>query len=329
MRLHIALHHEASVEEAVRTASHMAQQMGFDTLNQNLIATAVSEIATNVIKYAEQGAVHMQPTRNGHGIKVVIEDQGPGIPNLKAATVDGFSTTKTSLGIGLGVAKRAMDTLRVYSKPQSGTRVVMRKFLALPKEQYDCGAVSVPDDQFVVNGDAYLIKAVEGNKLLLAVIDGLGQGPKAAQAATVVKQILEAYPRSPLDVLIGRCDKALRALPQETGVALGLLRVTPRTIQYAGVGDTFVHLWGASIAHPLNQNGIVGLFRLPTIRVHKQTFSAVNAVIVMCTDGVHNHFTSADLPLEASAWGIADYIMRHNRRAYGDATVLVAKINRP
>lgn len=321
-----ALEDEASVAQAIRAALYLAQDMGFEKLACNLMATAISEMATNVLKYANTGTIRIRPTRNRRGIEVLVEDHGPGIVNIKQAMHDGFSSQKTSLGLGLGVAQRAMDTFRLTSKPGKGTRVVMRKYLPLAPERYDYGVVSVPDAHFVVNGDAYVAQTMEGNKVLLAVIDGLGQGLPAHQAASCVKAIVEDHATTPLDILMRRCDRALRALPEETGVALSLLRITPRTLSYAGVGDTFCHVWGDRSYHLPNQNGIVGLFRLPTVRVTKYTYRDANLLVVLCTDGVHDHFTRSMLPAEASAWGLADLIMRNHRRAYGDATVLVAKI---
>jgi serine/threonine-protein kinase RsbT len=95
-----------------------------------MIATAVSEVARNIIEYAQPGEVALSVVQNGvrRGLEVVARDQGPGIADISQAMQDGFSTSR-SLGLGLPGSRRLMDEFRVQSRLGQGTTVTMRKWL--------------------------------------------------------------------------------------------------------------------------------------------------------------------------------------------------------
>lgn len=108
----------------------LAVEAGFKGSELTLIATAISEIARNMVLYGEGGEVRMAlASRNGRrGIEVIAADQGPGIPDIAQAMQDGFSTGR-SLGLGLPGARRLMDEFEIVSEVGRGTTVTMRKWL--------------------------------------------------------------------------------------------------------------------------------------------------------------------------------------------------------
>jgi serine/threonine-protein kinase RsbT len=108
----------------------MAAHVGFSGSDLTIIATAISEIARNIVVYAKHGDVTLAPLAEGgrRGILVVAKDSGPGIPNIEQAMRDGFSTGK-SLGLGLPGARRLMDEFEVSSQVGVGTTVTMRKWV--------------------------------------------------------------------------------------------------------------------------------------------------------------------------------------------------------
>ena len=118
----------------VVTARHKGREMaaliGFKGSDLTIIATAISEIARNIVSYANRGTVTISAISAGakHGILVVAADAGPGIPDIAKAMQDGFSTGQ-SLGLGLPGAKRLMDEFNVESDVGVGTTVTMRKWL--------------------------------------------------------------------------------------------------------------------------------------------------------------------------------------------------------
>jgi serine/threonine-protein kinase RsbT len=104
--------------------------LGFSSTDQTLIATAISEIARNIVSYAGRGSVlFSRIERQGRrGIEIVANDNGPGIANIELAMRDGYSTGK-SLGFGLPGARRLVDELEIVSTVGVGTTVTLRKWL--------------------------------------------------------------------------------------------------------------------------------------------------------------------------------------------------------
>jgi len=92
-----------------------------------MIATAVSELGTNIIRYAREGRVTLRIVSRGHraGIEVLAEDKGPGIRDLDEAMKDHASTGK-GLGLGLPSVRRIMDEFFIESRPGAGTREIGR-----------------------------------------------------------------------------------------------------------------------------------------------------------------------------------------------------------
>jgi len=104
--------------------------MGFDGSDLTLIATAISEVARNIVDHAKRGEILIEPfQQNGkHGMLIVARDEGPGIPNVAQAMQYGYSTRK-GLGVGLPGAKWLMDEFEVDSKVGKGTTITMKKWL--------------------------------------------------------------------------------------------------------------------------------------------------------------------------------------------------------
>ena len=92
-----------------------------------LIATAVSEITRNVVRFAGEGAVYIELLRGRPGLRVVARDHGPGIVDIERAMGDGYSTCG-GLGLGLSGARRLMDEFEITSAPGRGTTVTMTKW---------------------------------------------------------------------------------------------------------------------------------------------------------------------------------------------------------
>jgi serine/threonine-protein kinase RsbT len=109
----------------------MAVAMGFRLLDQTRIATVASELARNVVKYAQRGRMIAQPFESASGrsgLRLIFEDSGPGIPDIAAAMRDGFSTGR-GLGKGLPGSKRLVDEFIIESEVGRGTRVTVVRWL--------------------------------------------------------------------------------------------------------------------------------------------------------------------------------------------------------
>ena len=125
----IQIEREIDIIAARQAGRQLAGQLGFSSTDQTLIATAISEVARNILIYAEKGEITLGTINDGvrTGIQVVAADQGPGIENVELALRDGYST-KNSLGLGLPGARRLMDDFALASEVGRGTRVTMKKW---------------------------------------------------------------------------------------------------------------------------------------------------------------------------------------------------------
>ena len=122
---------EYDIVMARSAGKNVAKEIGFGIVDQTRIATAISELARNIIVHAVEGVVEIRQVYNdggGAGLEVVAVDSGPGIPDVDQAMRDGFSTGK-GLGAGLGGAKRLVDEFEIESTVGKGTRVAARKWL--------------------------------------------------------------------------------------------------------------------------------------------------------------------------------------------------------
>jgi serine/threonine-protein kinase RsbT len=118
------------VIRARQSAREMARELGFVVVDQIDIATAASELSRNAYQYSGTGKVIIKPLSRNHarGIEIVVEDQGPGIPDLEQALQEGFSTS-SARGHGLPGSRRLMDEFEIESQTGAGTRVTIRKWL--------------------------------------------------------------------------------------------------------------------------------------------------------------------------------------------------------
>lgn len=103
-----------------------AVKIGMSLVNQTKIITAASELARNMLKYADGGKATIEVVSKGreNGIRLVFKDEGPGIPDIKLAMKDGYSSTK-SLGLGLPGTRRLVNEFHIESTVGVGTTVTV------------------------------------------------------------------------------------------------------------------------------------------------------------------------------------------------------------
>jgi serine/threonine-protein kinase RsbT len=106
-----------------------ALEIGLGLVDQTKIVTAASELARNTLDYGGGGTVRLQILQDGgrKGLKLVFEDQGPGISDIELALKDGY-TTGSGLGLGLSGAKRLSNDFDIQSRPGEGTRVSITRW---------------------------------------------------------------------------------------------------------------------------------------------------------------------------------------------------------
>lgn len=126
----VLIERETDIVTARQRGRELAAATGFSSTEQTMIALAISEIARNIVTYAQRGklSVSCLDESGRRGVQVVARDEGPGIADIELAMRDGYSTAK-SLGMGLPGAKRVMDDFDLTSVLGKGTVITMTKWL--------------------------------------------------------------------------------------------------------------------------------------------------------------------------------------------------------
>ncbi|MCT4544629.1 MAG: anti-sigma regulatory factor [Vallitalea sp.] len=110
----------------------MSVKVGFMSTDEVMIATAASELSTNIIRYAKKGEIIISIIKNlkdgRKGLEIYASDNGPGIRDIELAMQEQYSSLPNSLGLGLPSVKRIMDEFYIESLMGRGTRVLVRRW---------------------------------------------------------------------------------------------------------------------------------------------------------------------------------------------------------
>lgn len=125
----IPVNSDADIVLARQKGRLLAAQLGFSATDLTLIATAISELARNIVRYAKHGEILLRPHDGAPkcGLVVVARDEGPGILNVEQALRDGYSTSG-GLGLGLPGVRLLMDEFDIISAVGQGTTVTVKKW---------------------------------------------------------------------------------------------------------------------------------------------------------------------------------------------------------
>ena len=124
-----SINSDADLVTARAEGRAMAERLGFPRPDPTLIATAISEVARNIVVHVGGGEIVLKPFQetDRYGLVVIASDEGPGIRNVEAALRDEYSG-RGGLGLGLPGARRLMDDFEVTSDADTGTTVTMKKW---------------------------------------------------------------------------------------------------------------------------------------------------------------------------------------------------------
>ena len=323
----------SQVGSARRAADVVARACQLDDTRRGTVGIIATEAATNLARHAKQGALLTQSTAPSGfaGVEVVAIDAGPGMHDLDRAFADGFSTGGTP-GTGLGAIRRQADELDVYTAPGQGTIVLARVFAKPPERGaaraalVDVGAVCLPIDGETVCGDGWAV-VQDADRATILLVDGLGHGASAAEAADVAIETFRAIAtRSPREIVAALHD-ALRAT---RGAALAVADVT-RTregtvVRHCGVGNTVAAIVSDGPPRALpSMNGTAGL-QVRTTQEFSQPWDG--GALVMHTDGITTRWRADAYRgiLARDPLIFAAALQRDHSRGRDDATVLVFRL---
>lgn len=312
-----------------QAAESMAAAIGFEESAAAEIAIVAVELASNVLKHADSGEIALSHLTDGdrEGVRIESFDVGPGIANVDAAFEDGASTAG-SLGGGLGAVNRLMHQLTVTApgEPDFGTKVVADRWKREPGSAttpcpLSFGAASRPAADETVNGDSFVIKRWDA-QALVGVIDGLGHGADAHEAAAAATEYVETHYDSPIEAIFDGTERACRGT---RGVVMALARFDwdAETVTFATVGNINHKLTDDSDLTVVPRRGVVGS-NGPDPKVTRSEWRPGDR-LVLFSDGVDSHW---ELPparsmADESATITARRLLDQHSKPHDDATVLV------
>jgi len=320
----------SEVSSARRMAMQCASELRLDETAAAKAALVATELATNLLKHAQGGAILFGSEDHAPGTLTITSiDKGKGIPNMVAAMRDGHSTAG-SHGQGLGAIWRAASFFDVYTLPDRGTAILCRigdeakpsPFVAPNRIRF--GGVCVAKPPETQSGDAWAT-TVTRDVVTISVIDGLGHGPAAALAACAAARVFREQEGHPLERMLQDAHAALRPT---RGAAVGIARIhaAQGRLEFGGVGNIAgIIVADEGARRVVSTNGIVGHEMRKVL-----TFSypwTESSVLIVQSDGVSASWNPARYPglMQHDPALIAAVLYRDHGRGTDDATVVVAK----
>lgn len=293
------------------------------------LGIVVTELTTNVVRHGGGGEIIMRPLEPAHGVGVEVLglDRGPGMPNVADCLRDGFSSAG-SMGTGLGAMQRIAADFDIYSAPGLGTAVAVRIRSAPRRGAADGGppavGVCVPKPGETVSGDGWSA-VTAGGRTAVCVVDGLGHGPAAAEAADQARVVFgRTATGTPTDIL----DALNRALRSTRGaaVAVAIADASAGTVRFGGIGNI-----GAMILTPsglrtmVSHNGIVG-HQMRRVQEFEYPW-APGATMVLHSDGLTSHWRPDTYPgvLQHDPVVLCGLLYRDHARGRDDVTVVACR----
>jgi anti-sigma regulatory factor (Ser/Thr protein kinase) len=323
------------VGEARRGATAVAAAAGLGEVDAGRVALVASEAASNVARHGGGGMLHVRALTGCRGVEVVAWDRGPGMGDVERALRDGYSTGGTA-GTGLGAMRRLADDFDMYTAPGQGVALMARirqrsggglgaAAPAVEARDLEIGAVVLAAPGEPHPGDAWVV--LQGARgPAIAVIDGLGHGPAAHEAAQAVLAGCHAASGSGPAAMLASAHTAARPT---RGAAVAVLEVDAdgATVRLAGIGNIAcaVLMPDGGMRHLPSMQGIVGG---EMRRVHEVDAPMPRgALLIAHSDGVATRWRLTAYPGLADRHPalVAAVLLRDFIRGRDDATVVVAR----
>ncbi|MVV47374.1 ATP-binding protein [Pseudomonas sp. PB120] len=312
----------SQIGHARRTAQQLAEKHGFDATDAGRVALVATELASNILKHANRGELHLRvlPRATGAGIEMLAVDRAKGF-DVQACLADGFSTRGTQ-GIGLGAVSRQTEVFDVYADARGAvllTRLYPRNDKA-PDRRIGISQHSLHNDPAC--GDVWHL-AFDGPRISALVIDGLGHGEEAERAARAGEK---AFALSPFDSPVPLLEDIHRAMIGTRGGALAIAQFDndANALRFVGIGNI-----GACLIAPGTSRGLAshpGIVGGQYRKAQPFDYAQVNGqLLIMYSDGLQSRWNLQDYPglVHRHPAVIAAILHRDFCRGRDDVTVLV------
>ncbi|HRX84250.1 MAG TPA: ATP-binding protein/SpoIIE family protein phosphatase [Phycisphaerae bacterium] len=330
----VAVVDSSAVGQARRLATQVADEAGLDETQRGKVAIVATELANNLAQHARDGELLLNAgVVRGRGcVDVLAVDRGPGVPDVGRCLQDGYSTAGTA-GTGLGAVRRLAARFDMYSRPPEGT-IVFARIMGNNRSdadggRFEWGVVCRPAPHEMECGDIWRT-AEQAERLVFMVVDGLGHGPRAAEAARAAGAVFDRDPFTSPRALLDEADVGLRST-RGAAVAAASIDLTTGMLSYAGIGNIAGVLYGRSKDGSrrglVSHNGIVGQ-KMRTVQEFDFACGGPN-LLLMHSDGLQSRWSLDAYPgLEQRHPGvIAGVLYRDFRRDRDDVTVGVVRIH--
>jgi anti-sigma regulatory factor (Ser/Thr protein kinase) len=278
----------------------LAADAGFSEKRLAELDIIVAEIVSNLGKHANGGEIFVKliELKKNQGIEIIAVDNGPGMSDVKTMMLDGTST-KNTLGQGLGAIKRLSDECQVYSQKGWGTILLTRIYneevpIARKRTPIDVRSFLIPKPGETECGDGFYCKQTRDH-LRLFLGDGLGHGKDAAIAVNkAIGAFKLSYEESPVEILrfINQSVKKTRGLV----ATVAIFNIKERKWKICGVGNIATKIHGVSLSRNYSSyNGIVGLNMPNTMSDHEFDYEP-GQLMVMCSDGLKSKWEFLKFP---------------------------------
>ena len=313
----------SQIGHARRTAQQLAEQHGFDATDAGRVALVVTELASNILKHATRGELHLRvlPRAVGAGIEILAIDRAGGF-DVQACLADGFSTRGTQ-GIGLGAMSRQADVFDVHADSR-GTVLLTRFYPRndkAPDRRVGISQHSLHDDPAC--GDVFHL-ACDGASISALVIDGLGHGEEAERGARAGEQ---TYALTPFASPVLLLEDIHRAMIGSRGGALAIAQFDGDSLKFVGIGNI-----GACLIAPDKSRGLAshpGIVGGQYRKAQPFDYAHVNGqLLIMYSDGLQSRWNLQDYPglVHRHPAVIAAILHRDFCRGRDDVTVLVVAL---
>lgn len=314
---------DASVSEVREAVRARGAAVGLSSLAIEKLVAAVSELVRNQLAHAIGGEVGLRMTDRGGvaGLEVIAADRGHGIAD-PANALRGVPRVAGSLGVGLSAAARQVDELDLDIRHGAGTSIALRVFTQ-PVRRSEIGILARPHpDETVIGDGAVALRSPTG--LWLGIVDGLGHGPLACEAADGA---LETMIRQPLLQLADLFQVIHTAVVGTRGAVMAIAHVTDQ-IEHASVGNISTRVIAIDgTARPLSSTpGTLGSAFPRRVHVDHVTLQP-GELLVMSSDGLTSRVDLTHEPavIRQHPIIVAQHLLARFARGTDDAIVAVVR----
>ncbi len=325
---YIAVFEDSQVGYARRRLLEICERAGCDKTFSGKVAIVVTEMARNIVLHGKGGEIVLREvvTATSLALELLALDRGPGMRNVSECLRDGFSTAG-SAGTGFGAIKRLSNQFEVFSQPGSGTVVWVRLCplkTSTALHAFESSGVSIAVKSEEVCGDAWEVMERAG-VLRAMVVDGLGHGLFAEQAAREAIAVFRSQPTMGVESTLKLVDQALKKTRGASGAIVELCPAKGR-LTAAGLGNISIRILNNGESKSFGcDNGTLGT-GVPRIREFTHPWIP-GSILVMHSDGIKTHWNHEDYPGFARRHPglVAGLLYRDFRRARDDVTVIAVR----